>query len=584
MKKIKKIVAMILSLTMVLGMSTAVMAAGEGNKIITTSATGKNGDTATISVGGLSTDTKDDGMEAYAYPIITAKYQGANQEGAFTGYDVVYKNVNPAITLPEVEAGKMGELTITEKQLTAIMDAINTAGTSGQKMDIANGTATATVAVGSYLVVIKNAETKVYSPVVVSAYYVNEKGENAVSSDQIINIATAQSWIKVTDTPKVDKFIVENNEDKKGNTVKYGDTIDYKVEVGPIPYYGGTHPTLNLVDTMDAGLDRITALADITVSIGDKKLAYNTDYTITEEAGNPRKITINFVVDGYQAAHADDPNVLNNYTLNGYASNPNNKITVTYQAKVNGDATVNQTANKNDVVLNFTKDSKMTGREDHDEDIVYSYVFDIDGGIEGSVTDRVINKRGETVDETTGNTGGKGLDGAEFGLYTDAACQTLYTNTWKDKDGKEQKFDGIVTTANAGQMYITGLDEGIYYLQERKAPGSYSVNTNIYKIEIKATYVTSTDKKVAGQLASWTIKVDNMTVATEQGKTSTFTVNQGTIVNDATTVNGTDIQNTKLASLPSTGGIGTTIFTIGGCAIMIIAAALFFASRRKYTK
>ena len=35
---------------------------------------------------------------------------------------------------------------------------------------------------------------------------------------------------------------------------------------------------------------------------------------------------------------------------------------------------------------------------------------------------------------------------------------------------------------------------------------------------------------------------------------------------------------------PSTGGIGTTIFTIGGCAIMIIAAGLFFATRRKTEK
>ena len=42
--------------------------------------------------------------------------------------------------------------------------------------------------------------------------------------------------------------------------------------------------------------------------------------------------------------------------------------------------------------------------------------------------------------------------------------------------------------------------------------------------------------------------------------------------------------NTKLASLPSTGGIGTTIFTIGGCLIMVIAAGLFFASRRKASK
>ena len=46
----------------------------------------------------------------------------------------------------------------------------------------------------------------------------------------------------------------------------------------------------------------------------------------------------------------------------------------------------------------------------------------------------------------------------------------------------------------------------------------------------------------------------------------------------------TNVVNKKGSTLPSTGGIGTTIFTIGGCAIMIVAAGLFFATRRKTQK
>ena len=42
-----------------------------------------------------------------------------------------------------------------------------------------------------------------------------------------------------------------------------------------------------------------------------------------------------------------------------------------------------------------------------------------------------------------------------------------------------------------------------------------------------------------------------------------------------------EIENTKISSLPSTGGIGTTIFTIGGIVIMVAAAGLYFANRRK---
>lgn len=593
MKKFKKLFAVILSLAMVLGMSLTAFATESQipTKDNPVAATGKKGDKATISVGGLSTDSEDSRIEAYAYPIIVAKYQGNNEEGAFTGYDVVYKDVSPAITLPEVKAGVIEKVNITQKHLTAIMDKINTdSSIQGTKMDISNGVATAEVPVGSYLIVVKGAETKVYSPVVASLYYVNSDGTNAMAGEPITDIAAEQAWVKVTDTPKVNKYIVENNEDKKGNTVKIGDEIDYKVEVGPIPYYGGSNPILNLVDTMDVGLDRVTKLENVNVSISNgttvEPLVKDTDYTIQETKDNPRQITINFVVTGYKANHPNDKDVLSDYTLNRFASNPSNKIVVTYKAKVNNDATINQTANKNDVVLNFTKDSKLSGDDvkDNDEDIVYSYTFDIDGGIEGSITDRVINKRGETVDEKPGNNGKAGLDGAEFGLYTDQACKILYTNSWKDKDGNEQTFGGIVTTANGGQMHIKGLDEGTYYLQEITAPGSYSVNTNVYKIVIEATYVTSINKKVAGQIQSWTIKIDNVTVATETGKTSTFIVNQGNIVENTTVVNGTDIQNTKLSSLPSTGGIGTTIFTIGGCAIMIIAAVLFFASRRKSAK
>lgn len=46
----------------------------------------------------------------------------------------------------------------------------------------------------------------------------------------------------------------------------------------------------------------------------------------------------------------------------------------------------------------------------------------------------------------------------------------------------------------------------------------------------------------------------------------------------------TSMKDTKVGSLPETGGIGTTIFTVGGCAIMVVAAALFFMNKKKHEK
>ena len=91
---------------------------------------------------------------------------------------------------------------------------------------------------------------------------------------------------------------------------------------------------------------------------------------------------------------------------------------------------------------------------------------------------------------------------------------------------------------------MKGLDEGTYWFKETKAPSGYSINA-------------------AGKQVTITLPT-----ATDNGKL------QNVSVSDTLT-------DTKLSALPSTGGIGTTIFTIGGCAIMIAAAFLFFASRKK---
>ena len=113
-----------------------------------------------------------------------------------------------------------------------------------------------------------------------------------------------------------------------------------------------------------------------------------------------------------------------------------------------------------------------------------------------------------------------------------------------DKNGQEE-----VVTRDGGTVIVKGLDCGKYVFKETTAPTGYSLNTDTREVEIK--------------------------LAT--GKTTAEV--QEDVVNDATS-----ITDTKLSSLPSTGGIGTTIFTIGGCAIMIVAAGLFFATRRKTQK
>lgn len=152
------------------------------------------------------------------------------------------------------------------------------------------------------------------------------------------------------------------------------------------------------------------------------------------------------------------------------------------------------------------------------------------------------------------------LEGAEFTIYTEDATdeniipdvepisfenKTLYPVRVSETSNGETGFKGQVTFDNLNATKT-------YYVKETKAPNGYSLNETVYKLE--GSRLVSSD-------------------VNENVKTYVYS--------DFTSQTVTD---TQLNKLPSTGGIGTTIFTIAGCAIMIVAAALFFASRRKSSK
>ena len=155
----------------------------------------------------------------------------------------------------------------------------------------------------------------------------------------------------------------------------------------------------------------------------------------------------------------------------------------------------------------------------------------------------------------------KTLPGAEFTLYEYSVDKKEgYTKVENasviTKDSAETKTIWVKTvgtpqkTADDGTTTFVGLDaQKTYCVQETNAPTGYKIQKD-YHVLTGADPTTAEGSKV------YTFEnFDNVTVTDE-----------------------------NLSALPSTGGIGTTIFTIGGCAIMIVAAGLFFATRRKTQK
>lgn len=156
-------------------------------------------------------------------------------------------------------------------------------------------------------------------------------------------------------------------------------------------------------------------------------------------------------------------------------------------------------------------------------------------------------------DEGTNKLGGAGFkvsriveEKTEYAVFTTTEDGTYQLKEWVDSIGAATEVftNNDKESDTYGTLKITGLDKDTYHFTETTAPEGYTINDN--------------------------------------GKNVTF---ESGIVTAAFSTTGS-MNDTKLSSLPlpSTGGMGTTIFTIGGCVIMIAAAGLYFASRRKESK
>ena len=446
-------------------------------------------------------------------------------------------------------------------------------------------TYTANVPAGVYIAVLTGAaDGSVYNPVFLAATY-GEEGNVVVDKPEQVNAGDAYLFgmtavLKKT-TPDVDKTITGGTvEDDGRDTVGIGSVVDYKVEM-TMPSYpaNAANKTLFLTDRLTAGLT----------------FDYST-LTVTVEGQTVTRTGDTFILNGKViATAAEKDNGFNlNFNYDNLVSNAAGAVytpIVTYSAVVNDTAVVGAAGNPNDVTYYYANEpntgntwDEVTEEPDEapgvtskkDQETVYTYQLAFQ----------------KTDAETD-----KPLADAVFGIYSDADCTQLI-----DK----------VTTNREGYAVSTKVAKGTYYIKELVAPTGYSLNTTVYPIEASwktatttvtgsvtnAQYTTQKPSEDAVQVG-W-IKdgryYSMAAVAEEEaaagGYQAAYLAAQSTTTSTVTTVtengagSGTallddEIPNTQMHALPSTGGMGTVLFTVGGIVIMAAAAVLFFLSRRK---
>ena len=550
MKKTKKALAILTTMAMVLGMSMSVFAA-------TDSAPAKTKPVETDRAAATVSNVEA-GATVTAYRIVEPAY---NDKG-FTGYKLA-----EGVTLANMLEPTSNEVTgiAADKALLATL----TKETLSAEAATGLTSYTAQLGAGYWVVIVEGSDIQeVYNPMLVGIYYsVEGSGDSntlvdgAVDANSKWSLNSTPAYAK-SEQPTIDKKITgstgkdTSDGNESGNDVAIGDTVNFEIDT-KIPSYSKSYKEVmvKITDTMGKGLT-LADPANLVVRVDGTAVVAGADtYTFTP-AANKKSFEISFA-SAYALAHSGEA------------------VVVTYDAVLGEDAGLNFDANTNTAKLEYTNDP--SGETNEIEDKTYTYTFGIDANLFGSDQSawnkfteellktgevrKIILDSGEEVETTT-------LPGAEFTLTR--------------ADGKTYK---TVSDEN-GYLSFSGLDAGTYTLQETKAPEGYSLNDTKIPVEITATYNDN------GTLNSYSIKVNNENTSTY---TATYdTDNKGRVENinctpehenDWSDVSDThEIKNTKLSSLPSTGGIGTTIFTIGGCIIMIAAAGLFFASRRKTAK
>lgn len=287
----------------------------------------------------------------------------------------------------------------------------------------------------------------------------------------------------------------------------------------------------------------------------------------------PYEVTVSYP---YYPADATDTTFKVTDTVENATLNKDVTITVAGDSLESSKYTItyNSTEAPTSMTINFAYDSALAGKE-----VVIRYtatVSDIKAGQQVKNTAKsesngkytiaeVISGSAEfTLVKVDSKDNTKALNGAEFILYVEAANGNV---TLDNLNGKYKAVETKETDAD-GKITFKGLDvDKTYYVVETKAPAGYSID----KTPLLLTGATkSTATPIVEELT------DNNKVKYTKITTTTTVTNY--------TNNKVKISNTKLSALPSTGGIGTTIFTIAGCVIMIAAAGLFFASRKKTNK
>ena len=253
-----------------------------------------------------------------------------------------------------------------------------------------------------------------------------------------------------------------------------------------------------------------------------------------------------------------------------------NYILVFYDAVVSTEAVIGLPGNENSAYLEFSNNPNGdgTGRTEDDKVIVFTYELDgtkVDGETQAALQNAQFVLLNGAKSEAAVVVDGKVTEWIKFGTQADGTKLEIPT-TYEGWTTLAQQHNGLILTSDENGLFnIAGLDDGTYFLREIQAPNGYNLLEN--DVELVITADTANGQEWDGDPAT-ALEGLNMTFNVVDAEEVPTEV-EGVLVGGTV---GITVENNQGATLPETGGMGTTLFYIIG-GLLVVGAGILLVVR-----
>ena len=567
MKKARKLTAVLLSLVMLLALVVPASAAENYSITIRNDKEGHTYEAYQIFAGTVSSDAATDGETG----------------GPMLGDITWGSGVNDA-SHAELLAALKADATI--GALAGMQDAADAAAVAAA-LDEANAETAAAFAdvVSDYLAAAPTGQTNtmadgnyIIQGLPAGYYLVKDQdgslqGEADTATDYIVQVlGNVAMEPKDSDIPTLEKKVYDEefavNDEAKTYGEGYNDVADWNIGdrvpfklIGSIPDMDA-YDTYQYIfhDTISAGL-RLD-MGSFDVYVAQEK---NQDPVALGWAEiDPENYTLTPTADGFTLT-------IDNLKNFPYVNDDGrNYILVFYDAVLNENAEIGLPGNENSAYLEFSNNPNGEGTGRTEEDTVIVFTYELDGTkVDGANVDTKLEGAQFVLLNGAKTEAAMVVDGKVTGwvkVATEAAAGDVKMpetyEEWVERYGDQNV---ILTSAADGIFKIAGLDDGTYYLREIQAPNGYNLLEEDVQLVITAD--TENGQNWAGEpgqaLTALNIRVNDGEL--QPGNTETGIVN-------------VTVANNQGATLPETGGMGTTLFYIIG-GLLVVGAGILLVVR-----